>query len=100
MKQGVVACPVHGDNETTVKCPDCRPYVEQDYKHIKYVKGFDIYSKELFVQPIIMKRWIFNWKFPFIHRVFKKYTFKSLQKEINRMNDRRIVELLRNGFTK
>ncbi len=26
MKKGVVACPVHGDNETTEHCPDCRPY--------------------------------------------------------------------------
>lgn len=26
MKQGIVACPVHGDNETTSSCPDCRPY--------------------------------------------------------------------------
>ena len=26
MKQGIVACPVHGDNETTNYCPNCRPY--------------------------------------------------------------------------
>ena len=26
MKQGIVACPIHGDNETTLECPDCRPY--------------------------------------------------------------------------
>lgn len=26
MKQGIYQCPVHGDNETTPRCPDCRPY--------------------------------------------------------------------------
>lgn len=26
-KVGIVACPVHGDNETTKNCPDCRPYI-------------------------------------------------------------------------
>ena len=26
MKIGIVACPVHGDNETTPYCPNCRPY--------------------------------------------------------------------------
>lgn len=30
MKQGIVACPVHGDNETTPRCPDCRPYMFPD----------------------------------------------------------------------
>lgn len=27
MIEGIVACPVHGDNETTSRCPDCRPYM-------------------------------------------------------------------------
>lgn len=26
MKKGIVKCPIHGDNETTNKCPDCREY--------------------------------------------------------------------------
>ena len=28
MREGVVACPVHGDNETTSNCPDCRPFLQ------------------------------------------------------------------------
>lgn len=29
MKEGIVACPIHGDNETTPNCPDCRPCKER-----------------------------------------------------------------------
>ncbi len=32
MKQGIVACPVHGDNETTPNCPNCRRYMDKKMK--------------------------------------------------------------------
>lgn len=71
------------------------------YKHLKYTEEFTI-GKGLLEQPILIKRWIFNWKFPFIHRFVKKYTFLSLQKEINntmnRVIDSRVMDLLKSGY--
>lgn len=72
--------------------------IKDIYKQAKYSQGFNFYGEGLFDQPILLKRWVLNWKFPFIHRIVKRYTVASLQKELNKLEEKRIVEIFKNAF--
>lgn len=45
MKKGIVACPVHGDNETTKDCPNCRPYMKDQAAVSLGKRGGQVKSK-------------------------------------------------------
>jgi hypothetical protein len=43
----------------------------------------DFYGSSWADKPIVTKKWIWNWKFPFLHRVVHRYSLSEWQRLIN-----------------
>ena len=50
----------------------------------------EFYLSSLLEEPIRISRWVWNWKFPFLHNLVTYETFMSLQKKINKQLNRAI----------
>ena len=51
----------------------------------KIVKPEDFYGKSIIDIPMSYCRWIWNWKFPFLHRKTIKLTLPQSQAVMNRL---------------
>ena len=60
---------------------------KNSYKYVKYTQSFNVWGDGLLDQKIVLKRWVFNWRFPFIHRIVNKYTVMEMQKLANKTLD-------------
>ncbi len=69
---------------------------KQKFKEIEYRKSFFVNGN--FDRKIIIRRWLINWRFPFIHRIIKTYTTEEWYKKTKREFGRQFNEQLFNSF--
>lgn len=57
------------------------------YSYTNIIEG-EFFAPGIMDQKITIKSWIWNWKFPFLHRKIEKYTLIEWQKKVNKwLND-------------
>lgn len=59
-----------------------------DKGDLVYLDNDGFYAKALSDSPIMIKKLIFNWRFPFIHRVILTYTASEFQELENKLFDK------------